>query len=223
MMAILPKKDEKRVKGRFPGASFLLALFAVLIYFIPSGAELLEYRRDALEHGELWRLVTCHFTHYSFEHLAWDVAAFMILGAMCERRNRKGFLLCVILSGLLIPSALWIAKPKLFFYMGLSGLDSALFGLLATGLLLESREKKDLGFGALVLLLMLLFGGKVAYESLQGSALFVNGMKDAVAPVPLAHGLGAAMGGLLALWFRSVPRSSLKPNGLIPESSRVKT
>lgn len=223
MMAILPEKDEKQAKGRFPGASFLLALFAMLIYFIPSGTELLEYRRDALEHGELWRLVTCHFAHYSFEHLAWDVAAFLVLGAMCERRNRIGFLLCVLLSGLLIPSALWIAKPELFFYMGLSGLDSALFGLLAVGLLLESRDKKDLGFGALVLLLMLLFGGKVVYESLQGSALFVSGMKDAVAPVPLAHGLGAAMGGLLAVGFRSVPRSSLEPSRLIPDGPRVRT
>jgi len=47
-------------------------------------ADAAQYDRAALLRGEVWRLVTGHFVHWSLSHLVWDVLAFLILGAICE-------------------------------------------------------------------------------------------------------------------------------------------
>jgi rhomboid family GlyGly-CTERM serine protease len=183
-------RSKKRAGRRSPYASLLLGALALVIHLIPAAGTLLEYNRS----GDTWRLITCHFTHFSQEHLLWDLLAFMVLGAMCEKMDRGRYLLCVGVSTAFISTAVWTALPCMTIYRGLSGLDSALFGLLAARLWLERRNYRWL-IGAFALL----FAGKIGYELFTQSAFFVSSFNALVRPVPLAHAAGAAAGVVIAL------------------------
>ncbi len=81
--------------------------------------------------SEPWRLVTGHLVHWSTEHLVWDLAVFLGLGVACELRSRRRTALALALAvvGIGWGARLW--TPGLDVYRGLSGLDAALFTLLA--------------------------------------------------------------------------------------------
>jgi len=59
--------------------------------FVPGVPALLQLDRAALGAGELWRILTCHWAHWSLDHLVWDVLAFGVLGLLairhCPRRT----------------------------------------------------------------------------------------------------------------------------------------
>lgn len=178
---------------RLSGAALTLAVPA-LLFELPGWAEHLQWDRGAVARGEAWRLVTCHWTHWSVRHLAWDLATFVLLALLCEARGRRAFLTAVASSALLIPLILWIALPSLETYRGLSGIDSALF-VLAAVLLLREKPWSGPALAAGVALLGFLL--KVVYESVFGAALFA-GSEGLFVPVPLAH-LTGGICGLLSL------------------------
>jgi len=185
--------------GRIPCACLLMAVLSAAVFLVPGLNALLEYDRGALPGWELWRLLSCHFTHFTADVLLWDILAFVVLGAICEQRSRGRFLACVIASALLIPAALYVFAPSLTVYRGLSGIDSALFGLLAVILLRESIRSREPGRIALVVLFVVLFLAKTCCEAAFGSTVFVSNGGQSVVPVPLAHAVGAAVGVLVAL------------------------
>ena len=74
--------------------------------------------------------------------MAWDLGVFACLGYLCESRNRPLTYLTLAMSALLI-LAWCVFQPGLDQYRGLSGLDTALFALLSTQLLLEKRRQRD--------------------------------------------------------------------------------
>ena len=176
---------------RIPCASLLLGALAVVVYSFPALAEALQYDRMAVLRGELWRIVTCHWTHWSLDHLLWDLAVFVGLGAACEQMNRSRYLICLAAATILIPLAVVIFLPDIETYRGLSGLDSALFSLLV----IPNLDKRfSLGVGFLAAFLL-----KTAYEMATGATVFVSSSPD-IASVPLAHAVGALTGMLLSWW-----------------------
>jgi rhomboid family GlyGly-CTERM serine protease len=184
-----------------------LVIFAVAVSAWPGCAEWLQYNRDAIARLELWRLLTSHFTHWSGDHLFWDALAFAVLGWLCERNGLGSFLRCVGVSAFLIPLTLWFALPQMTTYRGLSGIDSALFALLATRVVREAAcEKNGLKLGVAGIV-SVGFAAKVAFELSTGTTLFVDTAARGLIPVPLAHVIGGIVGiacGLLDPLFRSV-------------------
>jgi len=141
----------------------------------------LELNRAAILHGELWRLVTGHFVHWSPAHLAWDLLAFIILGAICMRR-RPLFVAVVIGTALIVSLFLLIFCPEVGAYRGLSAIDSALW-MWAVFIIGEHRV-------GLALTLLSLFLAKLMIEFSTGTPLFVEG----VTVLPVVHLLGALLG-----------------------------
>ncbi len=135
------------------------------------------------------RLLTCHFTHFSYEQLAWDAFAFLLLGIACERRNRAAFHATLLASAIVIPIAVLLFAPNVTAYRGLSGIDSALFALLLT---LERRRSR------MVMLCAVAFAAKIAFELTTGSAVFVSDMGADVVSVPIAHLAGALVAVIVA-------------------------
>jgi rhomboid family GlyGly-CTERM serine protease len=179
--------------ARRPGCvSLLLSAAAVLIWISPSATSALQYDRSALAAGELWRIVSCHLTHFSLEHLFWDVLMFAVIGTLCERRSSRRFLACLAGAAVVIPAAVWLLQPGLEIYRGLSGLDSALFVLLGVQFLREQAAARHRTGVAAAVLLLLAFGAKITFESVTGAAVFVA--DDAMVPVPLAHVAGGSIG-----------------------------
>ncbi len=185
---------------RPPAVSSLLSAAALLVAVVPGAAGFLEYDRAAIAAGEIWRIVTGHWTHVNADHLIWDVLTFAVLGALCERAHRGRFLACVAGSALAIPPVVGALLPELATYRGLSGIDCALFALLAaTGFregLAAGRRGWAVAAGAALLALL----AKVTYEATTGGTLFVDSASAGMIPVPLAHVVGAVVG-IAAAWL----------------------
>ena len=127
-----------------PWASLLLALSVVLLHLTPQLTAWATFDRTAIASGQLWRLVTGHWTHWSGEHLVWDLLVFAVVGGALELRGgRRVFLLCAVLSALLISAGVWVLQPDMVEYRGLSGIDCALVTLVAVDLPTSYAEAYD--------------------------------------------------------------------------------
>lgn len=189
-------------RGRRIGAPAFLAAIAPLLYFLPGAGRALEYDRGAIAGGQLWRILTAHWTHSSLDHLAWDVLVFAVLGAVLASRNPRLFRWIVVVGPVAISGALLFLGPQWHSYRGLSGVDSALFVALCTVLWRELSGKERW----LVAAAVLLFSGKIAIEATAGVALFATDLAGQDV-VPLAHLSGGAVGLLCALLCRQAATS----------------
>jgi rhomboid family GlyGly-CTERM serine protease len=154
----------------------------------------LQYDRTAILHGEVWRVLTGHLVHWSGDQLFWDGLALGFLGWLCEREAVASFLRCFVLSAILISLTLWFAAPWMATYRGLSGIDSALFALVAVRLGREAFLDRRWLQLALVGIVAGGFALKVGYEFASGATLFVDSSAGGMTPVPLAHVAGAMVG-----------------------------
>lgn len=209
----------------FPVVSSLLLGAAVLLFALPGVSGALAFDRMAVNAGQLWRLATAHLTHWTLDQLFWDGAVFLALGAICERRSRARTFACMATSAIAITGALWLLAPGLATYRGLSGIDSALFAMLAVWLGADARRDRDVRRLAIVLAATLAFSAKVTFECLTGTTLFVTS-SGAMQPIPLAHVIGAAVG--LILGCRSAPFPKLlgalaNPRGPAPRAPHAAT
>lgn len=183
--------------GRFIAVSLSLTVIAMLIHAIPSAREWLQYDRTLIAAGQAWRIVTCHWTHWTFDHLFWDAAALAVLGMLCERLDRRRFLTCLAVAAVVIPGVVWIFIPGMQTYRGLSGIDSALFVLFAI-LMLRRTSIRQSPRGYIIFVLLMLGIAKVINELVTGNTLFVSGAENHFVPVPLAHLAGGVVGLLVA-------------------------
>ncbi len=170
---------------------------------------MLQFERAAIVQGEGWRLLTGHLTHFGADHLRWDLLAFVALGVAAEFQSRSRFLITLGASALLISLGVLIAQPQFVIYRGLSGIDSALFGLVLAGVLLEgwrARHGFSLAVGGLALAG---FAAKCAYELITADTVFVAS-SDVFAPVPLAHLIGMLTGAAV-MFFAGDEKSGPHP------------
>jgi rhomboid family GlyGly-CTERM serine protease len=165
----------------------LLLFFPALLAQAPGVASRLELDRAAVARGEVWRLLTGHWTHWTLDHFLWDSLAFLALAVLCETLVPRRLLLATVMgSALAVSAGVWLALPDIGAYRGLSGIDSALFVLLALTLP-----------GKLARVALAAFLAKILWEVSTGSILFAEA--DSFVPVPLAHLIGGAWGLAMSL------------------------
>jgi rhomboid family GlyGly-CTERM serine protease len=174
-----------------------LTVMTLVIALWPGASEALQFDRTAIEAGEPWRNVTSHFTHWSNEHLAWDLLVFFGLGCLCEQLDRQRFLVVIAAASLLIPFGLWILAANLPTYRGLSGLDTALFALLSAATLSTAYRERNWLVALLVAGLLAGLVGKTAFELVSGGTIFVQATE--FQPVPLAHLIGGGVGAFIGM------------------------
>ncbi|MCF3649207.1 rhombosortase [Synoicihabitans lomoniglobus] len=211
---------------RFPFLTFGLAFTAVLIALIPGATAWLQLDRYAVIHDVQWlRGLTGHLTHFDTDHLTWDVAALLLLGTLAERESRRATAVTLALSAIGISSAVLIFHPQFATYRGLSGLDSALFGLIVARLFTTGWRERH-GFTlATAALAAVGFIFKTGFELFANDTVFASSL--GYAPVPLAHFVGFTIGSIVATFsarnaIRHNPHPSLNHHGqpaLIPCSN----
>lgn len=175
------------MRFRLPVLSLSLGALAVAVHVIPGATRLLQYDRAAGS-GEVWRWLTAHLTHFGANHLVWDVGALVALSWACERESRARTALALALAACAITPAVALWQPQFETYRGLSGLDSALGGLLGAGLL----RRRELVPKLIALVALVGFGAKCVNELATGNTVFASGV--GYAPVPLAHLAGLVCG-----------------------------
>ena len=184
--------------ARLPWLSAGLTAIAVGLAFCPGAFDALVFDRDALAGGELWRLVTGHFVHWSTAHWMWDAGVFFALAAVCEVRGRLRLLGGVGFAAVFVSLGVALLEPGLDRYAGLSGIVCALSAWLVVDWLRAQWRAGARGAPWLAVGLGAAFALKLGFEWTTGSAVFAGELAPGVVPVPLAHVLGAGLGPLLA-------------------------
>lgn len=116
------EKKSQGIKTRYPILT-LLILSVSAVSFISSKITLMfVFDRTALIQGELWRLFTSHFVHFTIVQLGYNLLVFGIAGSIVERKSRLHFGILFTVMALVISATLFILKPAMIYYGGLSGL-----------------------------------------------------------------------------------------------------
>lgn len=193
-----------RQLGKYPLASLTMGLLATGLFIMGETGEMFQYDRTAIATGEVWRLFTGHWTHWSFDHFLWCTVVFVCLGGICEVVCRRGFAAALAAATVVIgPGAYWFASD-LACYRGLSGLGSGLFVFGSLACMRVACRNRDRTTLLLAAGSGLVFIGKVLFEYLMGQALFVN-EPELFVPVPLVHLLGGVTGLVVtALYWRKI-------------------
>jgi rhomboid family GlyGly-CTERM serine protease len=198
-----------------PRYTVALAIFCLAAHVYQPLSDWLAYDRSAIQAGETWRLLTGHLSHYSADHLLWDLLMFVVLGVMVEGRHRVSLITTVIASATAITVVLWFAHPEVTEYRGLSGIDSALFTNAAIHLYADGRRFRRPVVQLVAAGLVLGFVAKLVYEIVSGTTLFVDSTDfDSLTSV---HAVGGFVGMVSAVAVQAacatqtveVPRSVL--------------
>lgn len=185
-----PIPDRARAgRDRFPWLTLVAATLAVVAWFVPGAFDALVYDRGQILGGQLWRVVTGHWVHFSASHLFWNLVILIPAGVWLERRAPSVFCRTLLLSPLAISVALLAFAPSLAKYAGISGVASAVLVALAVhGFRTEPRVRL-FWLGVLVL-----FAAKVGFEAFGHGPLNPELATRGIASVPLAHLVGAVVG-----------------------------
>ncbi|MGE0080558.1 MAG: rhombosortase [Thiohalomonadaceae bacterium] len=162
-------------------------------------AHLFRYERDAILHGQWWRVFTGHLPHLGWSHLGLNVAGLALVWLLVGQALRPlEWVLVLGVTSLLNGLALLAFMPALQWYVGLSGVLHGL--LLAGGLAAWRAGQRD------ALFIVVLVAGKVAWEQAVGP---MPGSETAAGgPVVVeAHAYGAVAGVLAFLLVRSYRRA----------------
>lgn len=162
--------------------------------------ELLRYDRDAIFHGEIWRLLTGNFMHLGWTHLLLNTIGLLMVwlffGAIFSPLQWTLIVgVCSIGTGL----GLLILNPNVGWYVGLSG---ALHGLFIAGCMRELRLKRKEAWMLLGLIML-----KIVYEQIKGPMPGSASMAGGEVIVE-AH-LYGAITGILAVFLKLSRRSSV--------------
>jgi rhomboid family GlyGly-CTERM serine protease len=171
---------------------------AIAVAGVDAG-DALRYERAALQSGQLWRLITGNFVHLGWPHLAMNAAGLFVAAWLFPAlRAPRLWWTTVSMAALAVGVGLFLAKPEVSWYVGLSGVVHA---VIAAGALNAWRTGQPFGAIAGALLTAKLAWEHTAGPSSQLAALIGGAI------VPEAHLFGAAVGAAVAAAVR-VPRAS---------------
>ena len=172
---------------RMPLLSLCLTAASCLLMLLPPELHaLLYFDRQQLAAGHSLGLVTGHWIHADWQHLAWNAAALPMLAGVIERHSRR-LLVASIAAGTLAVDALLLSPfCELVRYCGLSGLLNTLLGVALYLLWRETRSPVVPLVGAAAL-------AKIALELQSGQSVFTDISWPPFAAAHLAGMTGAAL------------------------------
>lgn len=112
-----------------------LTLAAALLLLQAGGGaarDALRFSRQAIEHGEWWRLFSAHFVHLGWAHAALNALGVLLCCALASQLFNRHVWLKTAGLALGVGALLWWCSPEVSAYVGLSGV---LYGLFVLGLL----------------------------------------------------------------------------------------
>jgi rhomboid family GlyGly-CTERM serine protease len=192
LAAARPRCEISVPARRIPFLTLLLVATAVAVHFLSHCAPFLVYDRPAILSGEVWRMFTGHWVHFSTRQLLYDLAVLGLAGWILETRRPRAFGWYCALAPWAISAALLVFEPQMRFCGGLSGLATGAMVLLALHGLSDSPPWRFV-CGAVLLAL----AGKTIFELAAGRSVF-----DSFAGIPVlvsvtSHIAGAAIALLL--------------------------
>ncbi len=183
------------------------AAFAAAAYSLPSLTDALVYERQAVLNGEIWRIFTAPFVHFSPGHFLWDTVVFTAAGIAVSYEGFPLFKTVCFLAAS-IPGLIYVLfVPELEYYGGLSGMATGAVIYYCLCTVFMTRRKKTVW--VLILALTII---KIAIEAGLDNPIFADANAAEFRVLSSAHiaGYGAA----LAVFLPSMFRKKLKVNGV---------
>jgi rhomboid family GlyGly-CTERM serine protease len=169
----------------------LAALSTLFALLGDRATQWLRYDRDAILHGQWWRIISGNIVHLGWPHLLLNLAGLILVWLLFRHTlSTRSWIFVTLASATAVSVGLLLFDPQLQWYVGLSGV---LHGLFAAGLItaLYAGNRGDWW-------LLLLFIAKITWEQLvgtmPGSAEIAGGTV-----IVNAHLYGAIGGALTAL------------------------
>jgi len=171
-----------------------------LLQAFPSIGSALMFRPAGPLYPDGWRLLACHFVHFNWNHLLWNGAVIVAVGAALTLRRGELFFGRLFLGSLLwVGVGVALAGRGFDAYCGSSGVGTALVAALAVSLIRSGKGAlRPASFAVLAGIV-----GKALFELTAGRPLFVAA--GGFEPVAAAHLAGALAGVRFAL-----PRHKLR-------------
>lgn len=203
-MGLHKASDRSQERLRFWALPVFLAAICLLAAIGAEDARaLLKYDRLAIEAGEWWRLVSGHFVHLGWSHLALNIAGLLLVWILVgSAASPVGWALVTAWTVALISGGFWLLDEYMLWYVGLSGV---LHGLLVAGAIGCMHQRR----GESLILLGLVFL-KLVYEQVVGP--LPGSEASSGGPVVVNAHLYGGVAGLLAglvLWRRGAPDKSI--------------
>jgi len=173
----------------------MLCLTSALLYSVDTLVhETLNFQREKILQGEIWRLVTGHLMHTNFNHLILNMCGFLLLWGLHGEYYRplQTLLLCGICA--FLSSVFMLYGSDLTHYVGLSAVVHA---VAAWGGIQDLKAGFKSGW-----ILLAGIAGKVGYEQLIGGSEQVISMIEARIAID-SHMYGALAGLICALFITS--------------------
>jgi rhomboid family GlyGly-CTERM serine protease len=169
----------------------LVALSTLFALLGDSATEWLRYDRDAILHGQWWRIISGNIVHLGWPHLLLNLAGLILVWLLFRHTlSTRSWIFVTLASAASVGVGLLLFDPQLQWYVGLSGV---LHGLFAAGLVtaLYAGNRSDWW-------LLALFVAKLTWEQLVGS---MPGSAEIAGGTVIvnAHLYGAIGGALTAL------------------------
>lgn len=188
---------------RLPVITMLLVGGGVVIALFPGWSSWLVYNRSAILSGEIWRMFTGQWVHFSTSHLAFDVMALGIAGWIIENQKLPHFGWLCLLTPWLISAVLLLFEPQMKVFGGLSALATTAIVYLA---LFGLHDAAPWRWICLITLLGIV--GKIIFEMTTGRMMFMNTGNIPVTVCVASHISGA----IIALLFYNCSKAFARRN-----------
>lgn len=171
--------------------SLLIVLVCVCLQVLPHDVQqVLRYDRVAVMDVELWRLLSGHLVHLSWNHLVLNIAGLVLLSLLFETAwQAKDIVLGGLFSALLISLGIYLLFPGIGWYVGLSGVLHGWFAIAC--IRLWSGQPR---FARLLIMGLI---AKLVFENVATTVTDSDWLGGEV--IEQAHWLGASSGLLYAL------------------------
>lgn len=174
-----------------------------LVALIGSDAiQWLRYDREAIQSGQLWRLLTAHLAHLGWSHLAMNVAGLALIWAIFGAHIPWRRWLAILLVGAIGTSILlFMFNTHLRWYVGLSGVLHTLF---IAGCLADLKYRR---WDTRILLALVIL--KLIYEQVSGPLPGSEATAGGNVIVD-AHLYGAFFGFVMMGWYTWLDQAKCK-------------
>jgi rhomboid family GlyGly-CTERM serine protease len=198
---------QKKIKVQVKSLTLFIVSISIIAYNFPRFSDLLVYDRQAILCGELWRLLTAPFVHFSASHIFWDVLVFGAAGCAIEAKRYRGFWLVCIISAIIPSLILLLISPELQQYGGLSGLATGAVAYFCLCSVLKTKKNRIMWVVILVSM-----GAKIVAETVMGFPLFAQIGRIPFRVLPSVHIIGylGAFAAIIWTW----PNIRLDADGL---------
>ena len=191
---------------RLPVITLLLVGSGVVIALFPGWSSWLIYDRSAILSGEVWRMFTGHWVHFSTSHLIYDLLALGIAGWIIETQKLPHFgWLCLLAPWLISAVLLWF-EPQMKLFGGLSALATTAIVYLA---LFGLHDAAPWRWVCLATLLGI--AGKIIFETTTGRMIFVTTDNVPVAVSVASHISGVLIALLFYGWAKVFTGKNRRP------------